>query len=134
MNIFYWIVVGAIILSVLVLYVVEILAKLNDIPNDNVNILIRNWAFGRYFFITFFFGIVSGHLFLGVPFRWFDCNLIISPFDCAIFDVIVIAILNLILLLIGVLFKVSSSRKYQMTLFFLGLLAGHIIWSMKVIS
>ncbi len=127
---------GVIVASVLLLFGLEILAKLNDIPNDNVNIIIRNAAFSKLYFITFAFGVVSGHLFLGVTFRWIDCRAIKIPInDCAIFDVIVIVLLNLFLLLTGFIFKFNTSRPlFHFSLFALGLFTGHFIWSMNVFN
>lgn len=134
MNIFYWIVVLTIISSVMILFIVEILAKMNDIPNDNVNIIIRRWAFGKFYFITFFFGVISGHLFLGVSYRWFDCSTINLPFECEIFDVIVIALINILLLCMGLVYsKKASNKVFQVSLFISGIVAGHIIWSMNVV-
>lgn len=135
MDIFYYTVIGVIIVSVLLLFGLEILAKLNDIPNDNVNIIIRNAAFSKLYFITFAFGVISGHLFLGVTFRWFDCDAYNIDMDCAIFDVIVVALLNVIVLLTGLIFKFKTAHPlFHFALFTFGLFIGHYIWSMNVIN
>ena len=131
-DIFYFTVIGLIALAILTLFVVEIIAKLNDIPNDNVNIIIRTWAYERFYFITFFCGIMTGHLFLGTTVKWCDCKKIGIPFDCNIFDVLVIAVLSLLLLATGLIFKNKKpSKKFQVILFSLGLIIGHFVWTMN---
>ncbi|WP_222937423.1 hypothetical protein, partial [Cytophaga sp. FL35] len=119
----YYTVVGIIVFAVLLLFIVEIIAKLNKIPNDNVNLIIRDWAYGKLYFITFFFGIVTSHLFLGTSVNWFNCKKIGIPFDCSIFDVLVIAFLSLSLLIIGIIFqKKRTTKKFQIILFTIGLI------------
>lgn len=133
MQSLYWVVSAVIVLAVLILFTIEILAKLNNIPNDNVNELIRQWIYGKYYFITFCFGVISGHLFLGITYRWLDCKTLGINMDCAIFDVIVIAGLVSIFLVTGLVLKFkSSSIFFHFLLLTIGLLAGHFIWSMNV--
>ena len=134
MKSLYWVVAGVIVLSVLVLFIIEILAKLNKEPNDNVNELIRAWAYDKFYFITFAFGVIAGHLFLGITNRWFDCTTLGFPDRfCSIFDVLVIAVLVLLVLATGLIFKYKSSNTvFHFLLLSAGLIAGHIIWSMNV--
>lgn len=130
----YFLVVGVIAASILLLFAVEIIAKLNDTPNDNVNTIIRDWAYGKFYFITFFFGIVAGHLFLGINSRWLDCSKLGLQMDCKIFDVLVIAGLTILLIITGLIFKesrVTRSKTFQLVLFTAGLLIGHFVWSMN---
>ncbi len=131
-DIFYYAVVGLIAVAILVLFIVEIIAKLNDVPNDNVNIVIRNWAYGRFYFITFFCGVLAGHLFLGASIRWLDCSKVGIPFECSIFDVLVVAAFSLLLLVTGLIFqKKRTSKTFQVILFSIGLFIGHFVWSMN---
>lgn len=125
-------VVTVIAVAILLLFAVEILAKLNNTPNDNVNTIIREWAYGKFYFITFFFGIVAGHLFLGSNTRWIDCAKLGINMDCKIFDVLVIAGLTIILIITGIAFqKKTTSKSFQFILFGAGLLVGHFVWSMN---
>lgn len=131
-DILYYTVMGVIALAVIILFIVEISAKLNDIPNDNVNVIIREWSYHKFYFITFFMGVVAGHLFLGGTTRLIDCKKLGMRMECGIFDVIVIATLSLLLLGTGLLFqKKRTSKAFQIGLFILGLLTGHFIWSMN---
>lgn len=135
LNTPYAIAVGILVLAVITLFIVEISAKLNDIKNDNVNIIIRNWAYDKFYFITFFFGIVTAHLFLGTTLTWFDCKTINIPFDCDIFNVLVVATLSILLLIIGWIFqKKRTTKTFQFILYSLGLLIGHYVWTMNGFS
>ena len=132
LDILYYTVIGVIGLAIVILFIIEILAKLNDTPNDNVNIIIREWAYGKFYFITFFFGIVASHLFLGTRIRWLDCAKYNIPIDCKILDVLVIAGLSIILLIIGLIFqKTKTSKTFQAILFGVGMVVGHFVWSMN---
>ncbi len=128
----YYTVMGVIALAVIVLFILEISAKLNDIPNDNVNVIIREWSYHKFYFITFFFGVVAGHLFLGGTSRLVDCKKLGMSMECGIFDVIIVASLSLILLATGLIFqKKRTNKTFQVILFTAGLLVGHFVWSMN---
>lgn len=128
----YFAVMGVIALAVITLFILEIAAKLNDVPNDNVNIIIREWAYNKFYFITFFFGVVAGHLFLGGTSRLIDCKKLGLAMECGIFDVLVVAGLSLLLLIIGLIFqKKRTSKTFQVIIFVAGLLVGHFVWSMN---
>lgn len=128
----YYAVMAVIAVSVLILFVLEIAAKLNEVPNDNVNIIIRKWSYHKFYFITFFFGVVAGHLFLGGTSRLIDCKKLGIPLECGIFDVIIVATLSLILLATGLIFqKKRTTKGFQVFLFGVGLLVGHLVWSMN---
>lgn len=128
----YYTVMAVIALAVVVLFVVEISAKLNDVPNDNVNVIIREWSYNKFYFITFFIGVVAGHLFLGGTSRLVDCKKLGMNMECGIFDVIIVAGLSLILLATGLLFqKKRTTKTFQVVIFTIGLLVGHFIWSMN---
>ncbi|GGD09048.1 hypothetical protein [Hyunsoonleella pacifica] len=133
MQSLYWVVSAVIVLAVLILFALEIIAKLNNVPNDNVNELIRQWAYDKYYFITFCFGVISGHLFLGITYRWFDCQTLGINLDCGIFDVLVIAVLVSIFLISGLVSKFKTSNVFfHFLLLICGLFAGHFIWSMNI--
>lgn len=132
-DIFYSITVWVTLGLIGFLFLIEIFLKLNDVPYDNVNYIIRDWASKKFYFITFFAGVVSAHLFLGTTFDWFDCRILVGDkFECHIFDVIVVAGLSIVLLLIGLLTqKGSTSNKVQYLLYTVGLIVGHFVWSMN---
>lgn len=132
LDILYYSVMGVIAMAVFILFIVEIAAKLNDVHNDNVNIIIREWSYHKFYFITFFFGVVAGHLFLGGTSRLIDCKKLGMTMECGIFDVIVVAGLSLLLLVTGLIFqKNRTSTRFQVIVFTAGLLVGHFVWSMN---
>ena len=120
---FYYAVVGIILTVVAILFILEIYLSLNNIPGDNVNYQIKDWAYGKYFFITFFWGIVSGHLFMGS-----DSPLMRNT----TWSVVIVAILVLGVLIAGLRLKnLRVTQAFQLTLLALGAIVGHFIWSMN---
>jgi len=47
------------------LIALNIILNLNRYKNDTINVLIKNWSYNKYFFITFLWGVFGGHFFLG---------------------------------------------------------------------
>ena len=132
----YLFVVLFIILWIASLFLLELLASLNDVPGDNVNVIIRQYALGKYFFITLFFGITTGHLFLGTNTRVVDwSSLFNSVWSNRTWDLIFVISACLIALLLGHLrlFK-TKSKKFQLIVFSIGVSLGHFFWSMKIFA
>lgn len=132
----YLFVVLFILLWIAALFLLELLASLNDIPGDNVNIIIRQYAMDKYFFITLFFGIVTGHLFLGTRTRVVDwMNLFQSTWENRTWDMIFVIVACVIALILGQLklFK-TNSKKFQLIVFSIGVSLGHYFWSMKIFT
>jgi len=117
------------------LFLVEIILKLNEVPYDNVNLIIRRWAFHRFYFITFLAGIISGHLFLGTTTEWVDCNKLGLKSLCYMFDVLVITALTTIVLIVGLFTQKKTTKKItQYILYALGVIVGHFLWSLNSYS
>ena len=97
----------------------------NKIENDTINIILKNWAYNKYFFITFVWGVLGGHFFLGTQYPLFGSNWWIP--------VLLVVVLVLILILIGKRLNKTFvlKRRYQFLLLIAGLLYGHFIWSQR---
>lgn len=103
----------------------NIYLNFNKIENDTVNVILKNWAYQQYFFITFVWGVLGGHFFLGTNTPIFGSNWWLPV-------VVVIAII-LILVYLGkrIQFDPKVKRRYQFLLLITGLLYGHFFWSQR---
>ena len=54
-----------VVIAFLILF--NIYLNYNKIENDTINEILKNWAYSKYFFITFIWGVLGGHFFLGSP-------------------------------------------------------------------
>lgn len=115
------IVIGFIVFLILF----NIYLNFNKVKNDTINVILKNWAFNRYFYITFFWGVLGGHFFLGSSNAAFGSNWWLP--------VALVAVIVFALVLIGK--RLSKDfvlkRRYQMLLLIAGLLYGHFIWSQR---
>jgi len=132
----YYLTVVFVTLSLLgLLFLVEILLRLNDIPYDNINLIVRRWAFHKFYFITFLVGVISGHLFLGTTINWLDCAKLGIKFECSIFSILIVAALSIILLIVGILTQRNRTKTVtQYILYAAGLMVGHFVWSLNSYS
>jgi len=97
----------------------------NNIKDDTINVILKNWAYNKYFFITFLWGVLGGHFFLGTETPVFGSNWWLPA-------VLVISIV-IILLVIGKRLdkELVIKRQYQFLLLLSGLLYGHFFWSQR---
>jgi hypothetical protein len=97
----------------------------NKIKNDTVNVVLKNWANSKYFFITFIWGVLGGHFFLGTTTPVFGSNWWLP--------VVLVIILVAILVIIGKRLTKGFviKRQYQLLLLIAGLLYGHFFWSQR---
>ena len=111
------------IIGFLVLF--NIYLNFNKIENDTINVILKNWAYNKYFFITFIWGVLGGHFFLGTKTPLFGSNWWIP--------VVLVIVIVFILILIGKKFKSDFvlQQRYQLVLLITGLLYGHFIWSQR---
>lgn len=111
------------IIGFLILF--NIYLNFNRVENDTVNVILKNWAYKNYFFITFVWGVLGGHFFLGSSNPVFGSNWWIP--------VIVIIILIIGLIIIGKKASIQPKvkRRYQFLLLLLGLMYGHFFWSQR---
>lgn len=103
--------------------ILEAFLSFNKIKGDTISGIIHHWAYGRSFFITLTWGIVTGHLFLGSKNPILKDNTI---------SVIVVAVLAIIAGLVGWKMKTNrTSKLIQAALLIVGLILGHLLWSMN---
>jgi len=111
------------IIGFLILF--NVYLNFNKIKNDTVNVILKNWAYSKYFFITFIWGVLGGHFFLGTRTPIFGSNWWLP--------VVLVIILVAILVFIGKRLAkgFSIKRRYQLLLLIAGLLYGHFFWSQR---
>lgn len=97
----------------------------NKIENDTVNVILKNWAYKKYFFITFIWGVLGGHFFLGSSKPVFGSNWWLP--------VVLVIILVIFLVIVGKRLDITIvvRRRYQLVLLIAGLLYGHFFWSQR---
>ena len=112
-----------VVIAFLILF--NIYLNYNKIENDTINEVLKNWAYSKYFFITFIWGVLGGHFFLGSPRPVFGSNWWIP----------VVLVIALVILLIFIGNKRDHSailkRRYQLVLLVSGVLYGHFFWSQR---
>lgn len=103
----------------------NIYLNFNTIKNDTINVILKNWAYTKYFFITFLWGVLGGHFFLGSAKPVFGSNWWIPV-------VLVVFIVGL-LFIIGKRLDKSFVLKtqYQILLLISGVFYGHFFWSQR---
>ncbi len=85
--------------------------------------VIKGWINDRFFFVTFLWGVLAGHFFLGAK------N---PPIDNNTWSLVIVLSLGLLLFLIGYFFKITKlSGKYQLGLLLFGMIIGHFFWSLN---
>ena len=111
------------IIGFLILF--NIYLNFNKIENDTVNVILKNWAYNKYFFITFIWGVLGGHFFLGSPKPVFGSNWWLP--------VILVIAITVFLGFAGrhLPNDLKIKRRYQFILLIAGLLYGHFIWSQR---
>lgn len=123
MQIFFTIVEVILIVSILTFLILEVFLSFNDIEGDTVSGIVSEWAYGRNFFITFAWGVVTGHLFLGAKTPLLKDN---------VMSVLVVVILSCIVIIVGCKRKSDKvTWVIQAILLISGALVGHFTWSMN---
>ena len=104
-----------------IIVVLNLILNLNTVKNDTVNNRLSIWANGPYFYISFFFGVLGGHFFLGSATPLFCCNWWLPV-------VLLVVITSILLLLRN---KIKIQPYHQVILIVLGLVYGHFVWSQR---
>jgi len=108
-----------IVTSILVVF--DIYLYLNKTEGDTISNILKNWVYDKFFFISYLWGVLAGHFFLGT-------KTLIFPNTYSLLIVINIA---LILLLIGMVLKKKVKPLGQMALLIFGTGIGHFFWSLQ---
>ena len=102
---------------------------INDTYGDTVSEILKKWSFREFFFLSFGWGVLFGHFFLGVEERLF-------PFLDSWWPVVLVLVLVGVLYLLGRFLKARGLLRvtpfWQLLLFVLGCLYGHYIWTQRV--
>ncbi len=114
--------------SIGLLIVLNAILNVNQYKNDTINVVIKNWSYNKYFFITFIWGVFGGHFFLGTkePIHTIFVDYwAISP--------ILLAVIVIIMILYGRKLPKDYivSTRHQIILITSGLLFGHFLWSQR---
>ena len=115
--------VPSIMLALIIfLFGLEFFLNSNDIKGDTFKVRMRKWVYGKSFYLTFIWGALTGHFFLGAS------EPIIKKMEWGIGAIVVTAV---ILLFIGRKIKVKINAKHQLILLISGILFGHFFFSMN---
>ena len=119
--------VGVVILfTIAALVILDIFLYANDTRGDTISYVIKELSFGKYFFLTFAWGVLGAHFFLGVH----------EPEEEAVAMFTGLAIIVGIafcLFLIGVTLKPTIKNYHQIILLIFGGICGHYLWSLNLI-
>ena len=105
-----------------VLIFFDIYLYLNRKKGDTISHILKTWVYGKFFFITYFWGVLAGHFFLGSS---------ESFFGDSTWNFLIILEIALILLAYGVIFKIKLKPDGQIILLLIGLSVGHFFWSLN---
>ena len=105
-----------------VLIFFDIYLYLNRKKGDTISHILKTWVNGKFFFITYFWGVLAGHFFLGSK---------VSIFGDSTWNFLIILEIALILLAYGVFFKIKLKPDGQIILLLIGLSVGHFFWSLN---
>ena len=107
---------------VVLLIIFDIYLYLNKTDGDTISNILKNWVNDKFFFISYLWGVLAGHFFLGTT------N---PPFDNTIWSLAIVLSFALILVVAGVILKKRIKPRGQVVLLFYGLLIGHFFWSLN---
>jgi hypothetical protein len=105
-------------------FVLEVLLNLNDIDNDTSNLLLYEWSKGKFFFIPFALGAIAGHLFLGTTDSSFKMT-------NGMYPVLILFGAVIVMVVVGFKAKFEKSKLLLTILLAVGLVYGHLFWSMN---
>ncbi len=113
------------ILTIVVLIiVVDLFLNLNDVKEDTISEVLQNWAYSRFFVITWAWGVVAGHLFVARA----------NPLFSSPSPILVLLGLTLAILVTGLLYKNIVTVPTQVILLILGTIAGHLLWPVSPVT
>ncbi len=113
-----------------ILYVaIEVLLNVNEAKEDTSNLILLRAAQKKFFFIPFALGAILGHLFLGTENSNYRMSNTMYP---------VLILFGAALLSIGLAYLLRFDKKVPIwalsILLGLGLLYGHLLWSMNYLE
>ena len=100
----------------------DIYLYLNKTKGDTISHILKTWVYGKFFFITYLWGVLAGHFFLGSK---------ESFFGNSTWNFLIILEIAVILLAYGVFFNIKLKPQGQIILLLIGLSVGHFFWSLN---
>jgi len=101
----------------------ELYSNFNKEKEDNLNIIMYRWS-EKYYFLTFIWGVVGGHLFFG------HSKLLVSSY----LSIVIVFVLSILILFFDRRIKRSQIKTYKKIVsLLLGFLFGHYVWTMNAI-
>lgn len=110
------------LLAIGVLIFFDIYLYLNKTKGKTISYVLRTWVYGKFFFITYFWGVLAGHYFLGTKLSFFSNNT---------WNLSIILEIAIILFCYGMFFKIKFKSEGQIVLLLIGLSVGHFFWSLN---
>lgn len=105
--------------------VVDLFLVFNQTDGDTISNVIRDWAYRRFFVLTWIWGVLAGHLFLTRA-----ASIFAPPVS-----ILVLLGLTLVLFLVGFfIYKDLVGVPVQLTLLVLGVVAGFLLWPQSPVS
>ncbi|WGK64285.1 hypothetical protein [Croceiramulus getboli] len=111
-----------------ILMLLNIWLYFNGEEDDTISHVLKSWAFDRYFFITFAWGVLGGHFFLGVKESILGTSLWLPP--------LLVVVIMALLYYLGVRYRDrwTIQPKHQFALLISGFLFGHFFWSQRLLE
>ncbi len=107
-----------ILVLIAIIIAVDLFLVFNDIEGDTISNVIRDWAYRRFFVLTWAWGVLAGHLFLT------SAGPIFSPSTA----ILVLLGLTLVLFLAGYFYTDLVGVPVQLVLLVVGAVAGYLLW------
>lgn len=118
----YQIVAAVLIVCAGILAILDIIQNMNDVYEDNLNCILHDMAYGRYYVMPFAFGFILGHLLLGSVAAW----------TCQNLGMLIGLLITIVLFFIGRKYRLRKEKNaIVITLLIVGVLMGHFMWSMN---
>ena len=107
-----------ILVLIAVIIVVDLFLAFNDTEGDTISNVIRDWAYRRFFVLSWVWGVLAGHLFLT------SVGPILSPSAA----ILVLLGLTLVLFLAGFFYTDLVGAPVHVVLLVVGAVAGYLLW------
>ncbi len=115
----------------------NIVLFINDKEDDTVSDILKKWSYDKFFFLSFGWGVLFGHFFLGVTQRPFPTiDHFMSNLLSDWWPVIVVVAIVGIMIGIGYFLEKQDTLRvrpfWHLILLLLGVCYGHFIWTQNL--
>ncbi len=108
------------ILGIIIIF--DMYLYLNKTEGDTISNILKGWVYRSYFFITYLWGVLAGHFFLGTQ------N---PPFDNSLIGLSLILAIALLFFTFGKVLGKRIKARGQIVLLLFGMFMGHFFWSLN---